>query len=376
MGFQLSIVVPGKRLLSRLVIACAILNFGSIISAQDIKLEWSHPDVETSPVKAVAFHGPFCNDVVTVTGGKLPAHDFVELSMDLLILRAWDGSVPVPAKTDPPPIGPDFIRVAVVGGPNLLFATFSNMPSDPPGFRREAMLQSYPSPLPGRTFPMQTGAKEKNTLGYFFADRGPPVPVPMDATYALKFIVPHREDQIAFQISGLHLQNARDESWGVSNVRLTPLGAAQIEKPDENAIADAFKAALSGPPDKMPEAFQTLIRGMDATTDWIDKNVNPMPLDAKAIIESIGTMADGEGFEQQNARDLLRGIGHRIEPLLRQAHKSAKGYGIVRIEFMLETLGVTPIKDEETARVVLATRALEIIGTPAAAKMRMKLIGE
>src|SRR5687768_2002625 len=55
---------------------------------------WSHRSVSRTP-SGVTFHGPFARDEVEVTFGSLGAHEWLAIEFDLLILRSWDGSVPV-----------------------------------------------------------------------------------------------------------------------------------------------------------------------------------------------------------------------------------------------------------------------------------------
>src|SRR5687768_1673183 len=108
---------------------------------------WSHSLQSRTPQGGVVFHCPYCRDVVHVTFDRLGDHEYVEINFDLLILRAWDGSVPINEKGNgrPSSLGPDFFRLAVTGGPTLLYTTFSNSPDE--RFRRESLSQNYPSPV-------------------------------------------------------------------------------------------------------------------------------------------------------------------------------------------------------------------------------------
>jgi hypothetical protein len=340
------------------------------------KLKWSTEVTETTKEKNIQFHGVFCKEDIAVTCDDLGDHDFIEVSFDLLILCSWDGAFPVPAGTWPQRIGPDYFRLGIKDGPTLLYTIFSNIPVNDPGFAQESKAQTYPSQIPGVRLPPQMGAKEANTLGYIYPMPGPPQPIPMDATYAIHFIVPHKAPQAVLQLNGLNLQDRVDENWGVANLQVHALRAAQVPKPTADDIAIAFMDSLNPLSANLPDSFQTLINGMDATTDWIEKNVQPMTVDSAKLTELLKAFADDKQLlKQEDARLGLRDFGHAAEPALRDMRKTANTGHQQAIDTILETFGVNPPPDDNAARVILATRALEIIGTPNALALRNKLVG-
>jgi hypothetical protein len=338
---------------------------------------WSKPLVSRTPQGEVTFHGPFSREEVDVTFDRLGRHDFVEITFHLLILRAWDGSVPLGEKGNgrPPAIGPDFFRLGLAGGPTLLYTTFSNSPDA--RFRKESLAQNYPSPVAGDLYEPQTGAMAKNTLGYTYPWAPPLEEVPMDATYRIRFMVPHRDDKLVLQLAGMNLQDLIDESWGVSNLNVRPLTAAEVKRPARDQIPVAFRGALDAGSPQTPAAFQMLVLGGDDSADWIGQGVKPQPVDVERVNKLVALLAEADSAKA--ARDAaaleLRGLGARVEPLLRDARAApaTTPEQRQRIDWLLQGIAVTEISDNDVRWFVLATRALEVIGSPGALEVRRKL---
>jgi len=312
----------------------------------EMPLSYSSPTSSTTPVGEVTFHGPFGMDPVSVTASKIPPHDFLDISLDLLIIASWDGSAP-PNNADQKPIdiGPDFFRLGLDDGPTLLYTTFSNAPTDPPGFRRESLYQNYPSQIPGDLYSRQTGAAAKNTLGYNYPHAGPPVPVPMDATYRLHFIIPHTGDRATLEMNAMNLQDTFDESWGIANVAIRPLSADKVKRPAAAEIAAAFTASLDAKSADLPEKFQQLISGMDDTTAWIEQNVTSTPVDSTkvaALIKDLTSNEDADFDNREAAHIRLLTLGHAIEPALRDARRNLDDLRRRRVDVTLSVLGVRP----------------------------------
>ena len=268
--------------------------------APAIPITWSHPDLDKTPTGNLPFHGPFENETVRTTSGALPAHAFLEVSFDLLILRTWDGSVPMNSKGRPVALGPDFFRCALSGGPTLMYTTFSNRPAGD-DFQEDSKWQNYPSQVPGTHVDPQTGADAKNSLGYNYPFLGPPQLVPMDATYHIKFVIPHSAGQAVVELTAMNLSNFIDENWGVANLQMRVLPVDAVERVDAAGIATAFAHALDTAATDQPASFQKLIDGMDDTADWIAANVQAQPIDAAKLAEAIKNLgADDSGSASAN----------------------------------------------------------------------------
>jgi hypothetical protein len=343
--------------------------------AAAVPLSYSSPDTDTTPIGNLRFHGPFGNNTLSISADKIPPHDFLDISCDLLILRSWDGSTQITQEDlKPAPIGPDFLRIGLHGGPTLLYTTFCNLPDDPQ-FKGEK-TQNYPSVVPGDQLEAAGGSISHNSLGYHYPVPGPPQLEPMDAVYHLHFLVPHKGGEAMLEFTGLNLQDLIDENWGVMNVEVHAVGASDVPKPSADEIAAALTAcAKADPKTDVPGAFQTLINGMDDTVAWMDAHVKPVPIDASAVPDLLKDL--GSGDENMTAREAahpaLVKLGIQIEPLLRDARKNAPGELRHRIDWALESLDVSYISDDGLRRVMIATRALEIIGTPKALELRKKL---
>jgi hypothetical protein len=102
--------------------------------------EWSIPRTSRSPKGGRSFLGPFSQEEVTLQLGGLPTHDEVEVTLELFILKSWDGNSSC--------CGPDRWVASVDGGRVLLDTTFSNHPG---------IAQAYPGPYPGGSYPGLTG---------------------------------------------------------------------------------------------------------------------------------------------------------------------------------------------------------------------------
>ena len=180
--------------------------------------EWSNTTTSTTPVGARHFLGRFGNDTVSLTLAGLPAHNRVSLSFDLFIIQSWDGNGI--------PNGPDIwgLSLTTTAGA-LLNTTFSNhAPSAPSG----AGFQAFPGTFPGASNPGQTGAVEKDTLGF------PRIGASSvgDSVYNVTFTFNHTASELGLDFSSASgLQALSDESWGLDNVEVrvatVPTGTIQ-----------------------------------------------------------------------------------------------------------------------------------------------------
>lgn len=164
--------------------------------------EWSFPrSISTSPQGARRFLGQFTSVTKSLTLANLPPHTHLKVSLQLFILKSWDGNL-----TD---FGPDRWSLSVRDGVTLIDTTFSNY--DP--------TQGYPGGLTDN-YPSKTGAEEKNTLGYTHSVLGV-----ADAVYDLTFSFHHSQAAVIFDFRGINLQDSTDESWGIDNVRVEAINA-------------------------------------------------------------------------------------------------------------------------------------------------------
>jgi hypothetical protein len=156
--------------------------------------EWSNQLESTAP-GGEKFLGEFSNEATTLSLTGLAAHDSVTVSLDLYIIRSWDG-------TDPD-WGTDNMTITA-DGVSLLNTSFANT---------DGSLQNYPDALGGSQVSAQTGAFAVNSLGFTYWGGQP-----IDATYRLTFKFAHSSSSLTLALAALGLQNITDESWGIDNV--------------------------------------------------------------------------------------------------------------------------------------------------------------
>jgi hypothetical protein len=363
---------------------------GDLDETQD--LIWSTDATSDTPEWDRKFRGEFSNQDVTARLEKMPAHDYLQISFQLFILRSWDGMAR--SNNGRSRMGPDFIRAGLDDGRTLLHAVFSNTPVYP-GFSAEATWQTYPSPMPGDRSPYMTGADLKNSLGYFFfSNPSPPHPMRQDAIYTLKMLVPHSADKVMFHVRGMGLQAITDESWGIADLHITPLAKAanQIPVPAGTAItleshdgaksilvlpdiASVFQTACGHDAMAANTAYWRLVSGGDATAEYLAKNVKARAVDAAKIKELVTAVYEKDAPQNENdprVKSLLA-LGPTIEPVVRELRDESMETPS-RLDFALMEISATAIDDASTREWMLATRILDAIATPRAKEVRTALM--
>ncbi|MGB3236807.1 MAG: filamentous hemagglutinin N-terminal domain-containing protein, partial [Geitlerinemataceae cyanobacterium] len=164
--------------------------------------EWSDTRTSRTPIGNQGFLGEFNNDTVSLTLDNLPPHQQATVSLDLFILKSWDGNSIS--------YGPDVILLYLDDSRVLLNTTFSNI--DFPQSQFDAVrFQSYPdryNPIDLSENLARSGAVENNTLGYQFGfyQIGEQ---PADSVYSFVFSFPHYSSNIQlnflalFELSGV-----------------------------------------------------------------------------------------------------------------------------------------------------------------------------
>lgn len=169
---------------------------------------WFNAARTTTPqgcIHCTSFLGEFGNDLVALLLNNVPPGRNITLAFDLYVIRSWDGNIISFG-------GPDVFRVQDLGGALDFQTTFSN--NYPFGGQ---FNQAFPGSYPGSNYPTQTGAAEKQTLGYVFNEftLGP---IPMDAVYHFNFTFPHSGSPMVLAFQAFNLSALDDESWGLDNV--------------------------------------------------------------------------------------------------------------------------------------------------------------
>jgi hypothetical protein len=121
-------------------------------------------------------------------------------------------------------------------------------------------------------------------------------------------------------------------------------------------------------------ALRTLVAGRERTVAWIEKNVAAKPISAANAAAAVRKLTEpANDIEVVEGRGKLIEMGPVAEVVVRDAYRAATDHAKVGLDSALQVLGVTTVKEEGVRRVLLAARALEVIGTPEALALRKKL---
>lgn len=155
--------------------------------------------------------GWYHNEEVSITLSDLPAHNTVEISLDLLIHDSWDGN---PENMG----GPDFWYLRM-DDEEIIHTTFSNTPC---GFSF-CLYQAYPENFP-RTFEPKSGAVETDLPGRCQYNGIPG----WTSRYRITRLVKHNSRNLSLILGDKLVQlNAPDptcdESWSLSKIEVKTL---------------------------------------------------------------------------------------------------------------------------------------------------------
>jgi len=165
--------------------------------------EWSNTTTSVTPVGSRGFLGEFGNDTVSLDLAGLPAHDSINVSFELFIIRTWDGN------GDGGTPGPDVWMMDLDGTTPLVNTTFAVGPDT--SVQRQ-LFSGMNTLLTGTPVAPRTGASENDTLGYTFNG------LQRDSVYNFHLNIPHTGDALTLDFSAAGLQKLSDESWGLDNV--------------------------------------------------------------------------------------------------------------------------------------------------------------
>ncbi len=340
--------------------------------------EWSADKIEVTPKENRRFLGLFTTEKLTLKLEKLPKHQFVRVSCDLFIMMTWDGNATT-TKGGSSRIGPDSWRMSIEDGPTLVDATFSNHDfANNTRAPKEALTQSYPSVLSGESYPAKTGAAERNTLGYEW-NWNDGVNRPMDSVYRLSFIVPHDAAQVQFNFQGGGaLQPGDDECWGLDNVSVDVLDAADLPKLDAAEMRRLWETVGGRDPSAETQAFWRLAAGGDAVARFLGERVKHGAGTDRTQFDKLVTQLDGDDFRtREAATEALKAMGPSIEALLRDAIEHTDSAEVkLRLEAALKNLAKAPPADPEDRRRAIALKLLRVIGTAEATRIAGELSGK
>lgn len=333
---------------------------------QEIADGWSQQSIGKAP-KGQLFLGDFDNETTSLRVTDLPPHALLRVKFDLYIINTWDGSGIISAAGGI--AGPDVISVDVEGGPNLLRATFSNLP-DTGNFAEDGKRQSYPWPIPSVPVMGGTGASGKHTLGYLFNFGQYGGTPPQDSTYTINCVFPHSAADVLLDFTARGLQGRRDESWGIANVSIDALPADALPTLDESALQSAWTTLLGTDPAASREAFWTLAGRGDATVRFLEKHAQGVGLDVDKVSESLARLeADPDDHALMTT---LAELGPMIEPVLQDKVRERPQMRELAEQVLL-AIETTPLESPTARQIAAASRLLGVIGTPEAKRVQTVL---
>ena len=369
--------IVGVAVIAWLVAALPSLA-GTVVYSNDMEkgvgTEWSVQRMEATPRGDRRFLGRFRHERVGLKLAVLPRHAWLRVSFELLVMGTWDGNAGHTPRRAMNPVGPDVWRMGVEGGAVLVDATFSNLDFASAQTEEAARTQSYPSVLMGESLPAKTGAAERNTLGCQWVFDG--VPRAVDSVYAMSFVIPHEAAVVGlFFEGGSGLQPNDDECWGLRNVRVEALGAAEVAKLDVDSMRRLWEAVGGRDPVGEAAAFWRLVAGGDETArflraQFLAGRVKRLGVD-RGRFDSLVAQLDGSDFAaRERATAAIRAMGPGAAPLVREAIERADSAEVRgRLQAVLKGLGSTPVTDPETRRSMIAVRLLGVIGTAEARRV-------
>jgi serine/threonine protein kinase len=161
--------------------------------------EWFPARCSITPRGRRRFLGEFSNETLSLRLQSFPPHALVELSLDVLAIRSWDGN----SRES----GPDIWSIALSDGREILRTTFA-------ATNCGAHRQAFPDDWPAGQHRAVSAASRVNTLGY-----------DLDAVFPVSVSFLHSTDYLELHFSASGLDGPENESWGIDNVsvRITPV---------------------------------------------------------------------------------------------------------------------------------------------------------
>jgi hypothetical protein len=314
--------------------------------------QWSAIRAASSPKGGRTFLGQFGSETVSLTLKDLPAHTYVRVSFDLLIINTWDGSHEGN--------GPDHWQLSVKDGPQLIHTTFSiaaNWPSH---------NQAFPDIYPFGSHSGRLGAAAEDSLGY-----------QNDLVYNLSVVFPHREKLLDLGFSAANLQDVSDESWGLDNVKVEVFAEPPAVHLTDEQLGKLSAELVGADPVAAHKAMWQLIGAGDRAVGFLRARALAKP-EAETVADSgeIAALISRLDDDQWRVRDrATRELRERIDEAEPQIRKALQGDCSAelraRLEEILKSSGrASQARIDPRVRVLWALR---IIGSPKAEKLLREL---
>ncbi len=326
---------------------------------------WSHKNIVSVGGRKLAWLGEFNKEKVTLTANKLPKHKFVKLEFDLAILKSWGGHAGGHHADVP-----DLLTLSVVGGPQLMHASFGN---------GSAHRQSFPDDFQFGDRPARHGATQTDNADFLRLDNGNDGG---NAVYRIAFIFPHDKDdlQIVLQASLKEALPAnlsiRNESWAIGSVRVSAMAEPTKLSDDE------FKKlwAQLAKPEGMDgfNAMWRLVGGGEATVAQIAKQwkAETTPANEKALRARFDEVLANLGSEKfatrEKAQEELMAMDPKVLPWIREALAKHKDDAELssRLERSVAAFEKRSVAKTVDYRAIRLHRLLSVVGTKHAKKLQ------
>lgn len=311
--------------------------------------EWSVRKQSTSPKGNVQFLGEFGKEKVSLALDKLPAHAYLRVSLDVLLIRSWDGNHAE--------WGPDTWQLDLEGGPVILRTNF--------GYSGVEATQAYPDESGHGAHPMKTGAASANTLGYAY---GKPA-TPADSLYKLSLAIPHRANSARLNFSATgNIVNLAEESWGLDNVTVEVWSGPKA--PGAKRLVELWKQMEDPDPVKAVQAKWTLIAAGTPAAKLLRERLSREDKSPglTRIRELIAQLEDDRWRVRDRAMQQLIAIGQAVHlPLTTAVEKTGSAELKLRARQIFAELGMGGLPADKLRR-ARATRALALLTWQAAPK--------
>jgi hypothetical protein len=192
-------------------------------------------------------------------------------------------------------------------------------------------------------------------------------------------VVPHQAAQIQLNFAGGEDLPEADgsRSWGLDNVKVEVLEAADVKRLDTADMRRLWEAIGGHDPLAETEAFWQLAAGGDEVARFLRDRIGRAHVDGQRFAKLLLDL-DGNDFPTRHrATQALNEMGPPIESLLRNAIAKADSPEVkLRLEAINAAIEATPPKDPQMRRHAIALKLLKKIGTVEATKVAGELGGE
>lgn len=156
--------------------------------------EWSSADTASSSTGDRTVLGPFGNERVTLQLERLPDHELVKISFELLILGDWTGA---------DRNGNQWLLS--VDGSRVVDTTFANTEA----------LQAYPGDLPSEDSAAGTGSTDRSSFGFTAASQNPDG---SDSVYLIEREFLHSGGEMIVDLIGRPSGLPTEQAWAIDNL--------------------------------------------------------------------------------------------------------------------------------------------------------------